>query len=152
MRTSFDIVLLLFTTCLVTGFRQFTTFFENAHSLSNVLRDNTSSADKAVIQRARTVFHLMMPQYILIIIWLAFSLYLEVFLSRRGQKDIIARPLRLLQGYTALSVGMLLFLIGSTLWVRVEWTGNLIRRMEAGTLDYPQETLDFLKTVVVPCR
>lgn len=145
MRTSFDIVLLLFTTCLVTGFKQFSTYFENTHVLGTVIRGAT--ADPVVVHRARTVFHLMTTQYVLIIVWLAFSLYLEVFLSRRGQKDIIARPVRLLQGYTVVSSAMLLFLIGSTLWMRFEWTGKLIRRMEAGELDYPQETLDFLKKV-----
>ena len=144
MRTSFDIVLLLFTTCLVTGFKQFSTFFQNCHAIDQTLHEATH-VDPKVVQWARTVFHLFMAQYSMMIVWLAISLYLEVNLSRRGQRDIQSKPVRLLQAYTAASIGMLLYLILSTVFVYRGWTAKLIRPLQAGTLTYSQETLDFLK-------
>ena len=148
MRTSFDIVLLLFTTCLVTGFKQFSTFFQNCHAMDQTLHEaTTTTVDPKVVQWARTVFHLFMAQYSMMIVWLAISLYLEINLSRRGQRDIQSKPVRLLQAYTAASIGMLLYLILSTVFVYRGWTAKLIHPLQAGTLTYSQETLDFLKTM-----
>lgn len=149
MRTSFDIVLLLFTTCLVTGFRQFSTFFENAHPITTTLRQAhpTNPEEAHIVTLGRRVSHMVMAQYILIIVWLAFSLYLEVNLSRRGQRDIATKPLRVLQGYTVVSIGLLLYLIISMIYVSVAWTRKVVRALDAGKLDISQEMQQFVRTM-----
>jgi hypothetical protein len=149
MRTSFDIVLLLFTTCLVTGFKQFSSFFQNSYTIQTTLQQANAENDKEkkVIQWAKQVFQLMMSQYVLILIWLAISLYLEINLGRRAQLDTMSKPVQFLKVYTAFSIGLLVFLIVSTIYIRVWWTGKLIRPLEAGKLPYSQGLLDFIRTM-----
>jgi len=149
MRTSFDIVLLLFTTCLVTGFKQFSTFFQNSYAIQTTLQQaNAENEDeRKVIQWAKQVFQLMMAQYVLILIWLAISLYLEISLGRRQQLDTISRPVQFLKVYTAFSVGLLVYVIVSMVYIRVGWTGKLVRPLEAGKLNYSQGLLEFIRTM-----
>lgn len=149
MRTSFDIVLLLFTTCLVTGFKQFSSFFQNSYAIQTTLRQaNAENEDeRKVIQWAKQVYHLIMAQYVLILVWLAISLYLEINLGRRQQLDMISKPLQFLKVYTAFSVGLLVYVIVSMVYIRVGWTGKLVRPLEAGKLNYSQGLLDFIQTM-----
>lgn len=146
MRTSFDIVLLLFTTFLVTGFKQFTTFFQNVYALEQLLknaRQNLNPEWASLTKRSQCVYSILMAQYILILIWLFFSLYLEINLSRRAQKDMRTKPVRILQVYSLLSVVLLLYIGISTLYIRFEWTGNVIRKMET----FPQDVQQFLTSM-----
>jgi hypothetical protein len=152
MKTSFDIVLLLFTTCLVTGFKQFSSFFENNFSIQENLRKARSNEawqeQQQIVQWVTSVFHMLMAQYILILVWLCWSLYLELNVSARAMKDTRTKPIRILQVYSFLSIGLLLYVAISSLCFRTYWTGKLVRPIQSGQrMDLPPDFRDFVLTM-----
>jgi len=149
MKTSFDIVLLLFTTCIVTGFKQFSSFFQNTFQInylfSQALQNDQLNDYKKDIQYLKTIFQLIYAEYIFIIFWLIISLYLEIILSARGKKDMQQKPQTLLKLYTCFSIGLLIFEIITSIIIRNTWTIKYVRNVQTtNPNNYPLEFQEFI--------
>ena len=125
MKTTFDVLLLLFATFIITVFQQGSVFFQNSRSILRTVRDALQNpaweAYSGVFLWARRAYWLIAFQYIVVALWLLFSVVVEWDLSRRGRLDITTRPTNLLKAYAVLSMAVLTYIIVSMVVVYQRW-------------------------------
>jgi len=125
MKTTFDVLLLLFATFIITVFQQGSVFFQNSRSILRSIHDALQNpawkAYSNVLLWARRAYWLIACQYIVVALWLLFSVVVEWDLSRRGRLDITTRPTNLLKAYAVFSLAVLVYIIVSMVVVYQRW-------------------------------
>lgn len=116
MTRAFDFIMVLFTSAIITGLKQSNDFFQNYTKVRYSSR-KFNDDDRLFILKIQI---LVLSLYISLFIWFPYSIYIES-INRYEKKNF-----KYLFIYTILSIIVILYIIGISLYIRIEWTAKYI--------------------------